>query len=60
MVLTIIELKKLIADEGKVLTNGTTFGKLITLGITDNESNWYEITEEEYAEILAEAESEEV
>lgn len=43
-------LRKLTASEGNVLTNGTAFGKSITLGITDDESNWYEITEEEYLE----------
>ena len=53
-----MELNKLTASKGKVLTNGSAFGKSITLGITDDESNWYEITEEEYAKISAESESE--
>lgn len=48
-------LRKLTASEGNLLTNGTAFGKSITLGITDDESNWYEITEEEYAKISAES-----
>lgn len=56
MVLTTVELKKLTADEGKVLTNGTVYGKVIHLGVNDSESNWYEITEEEYAKISAESE----
>lgn len=55
-----MELRKLIASEGKVLTNGSAFGKLITLGITDDESNWYEISEEEYRKTLEEREEESV
>lgn len=53
-----MELRKLIASEGKVLTNGSAFGKLITLGITDDESNWYEISEEEYQKNIEESEAE--
>lgn len=46
-----IELKKLQAEEGMVLTNGETYSSIsgsVYLGINDNASNWYEITEEEY------------
>ena len=38
---------KLIASIGMVLTNGEAFGTTIYLGINDDASNWYEITEEE-------------
>lgn len=51
------ELKQLTADEGMVLTNGEVYGKVIYLGINDTVENWYEITDERYAEILAEREA---
>lgn len=35
------------SDEGKMLTNGTAFGSIVTLGKNDSIDNWYEITEEE-------------
>lgn len=47
-----MELKVLTASEGMILTNGEAFGKIITLGINDSKSNWYEITEEEYQMIV--------
>ena len=47
-----IELKKLTASNGYVLTNGEAYGKEIYLGVNDKADNWHEITEEEYAEIL--------
>lgn len=37
----------LIADEGKVYTNGTVYGKTIDLGVNDNPLNWYQISENE-------------
>ena len=40
----------LIAKEGYVYTNGDTYAKTIRLGVNDSADNWYEITEEEYAE----------
>ena len=46
-------LRKLTASEGTVLTNGEAFGKVIHLGTNDSETNWYEITEEEYWEHTA-------
>lgn len=42
---------KLTASNGKVLTNGTEYGKEIYLADTENLDNWYEITEAEYEEI---------
>jgi hypothetical protein len=36
------------ADEGKVLTDGETFGTTVVLPETANQNEWYEITEEEY------------
>ena len=46
--------KILQAPEGRVLTNGTTFGKLIFLAEGADPSEYHEITEEEYERIQAE------
>lgn len=48
---------RLEAPEGKVLTDGVIYGKVIVFkeGI-DSADNYYEITEEEYQEILKEQE----
>lgn len=51
---TTIELTKLTASEGMVLTNGEAYGKEIYLGCNDSEDNWSEITEAEYEAYLAE------
>ena len=48
-----IELRKLTASEGFVLTNGEAYGKTVYLGKNDSDENWHEITEEEYAAIVA-------
>ena len=49
----------LIADEGKILTNGEVYGRVIALGNGDSADNYREITEEEYNEIMrAEVEAE--
>ena len=50
---TTIELIKLTATEGMVLTNGQAYGKEIYLGCNDKEENWHEITDAEYEAILA-------
>lgn len=44
--------KIIYADEGKVLTNGTVYGRQIILAHGDNGDAYYEITETEYEEIL--------
>lgn len=51
---TTIELIKLTATDGMVLTNGETYGKEIYLGCNDKPENWHEITEAEYEAHLAE------
>ena len=51
-----IQITKLTASEGHVLTNGEAYGKEIYLGKFDSAENWHEITDAEYAEILAEQE----
>lgn len=48
----------LYADNGKVLTNGTDFGKIIYLAESVSEYTYYEITEEEYEKILEKQEKE--
>lgn len=50
---------RLEAPEGKVLTDGVVYGKVIVFkeGI-DNPENYYEITEEEYNKIQEALESE--
>jgi hypothetical protein len=42
----------LYAEEGKILTNGINYGKQIHLAIGESEYLYYEITEQEYEEIL--------
>ena len=45
----------LYADEGKVLTNGEIYGSVIYLSEGEDESNYREITKEEYEKITGEA-----
>ena len=42
----------LYADEGKVLTNGEVYGKTIYLAEGQSEESFYEITNEEYENII--------
>lgn len=51
MITESIELIKLTASEGMVLTNGEAYGKEIYLGCNDSPDNWREITDAEYEEI---------
>ncbi len=44
------------ADEGKVLTDGTTYGKQIYLADGKNAESFREISENEYNELFGEAE----
>ena len=49
-------LKVLEASEGKVLTDGETYGKTIYLADGLDESAFYEITEAEYEALMPKAE----
>lgn len=49
---------QIIAADGMVLTNGYAYSKAPYLGINDSPDNWHEITDAEYAKILAEQEKE--
>lgn len=40
------------AEEGKVLTNGTVYGRTIYLAEGETADNYYEITNDEYNDIL--------
>lgn len=46
------ERKVLYAEEGRVLTDGQTYGKVIFLADGENCYNFYEILDEEYQELL--------
>ena len=56
MIETTIEIKKLTASDGQILTNGEAYGKEIYLGVTDKAENWHEITDAEYEAVRAESE----
>ena len=42
----------LYADEGKILTDGEIYGSTVYLSEGRNPSDFYEITEKEYSEVL--------
>ncbi len=50
----------LYADEGKVLTDGEIYGKIIHLAEDKDKDSFYEITEEKYNKIVEENEEEEI
>lgn len=55
MTVETIELKKLQANEGMVLTDGEAYssvGGKVYLGVLDSADRWYEISEAEYNEIM--------
>ena len=50
-------INKITADEGFWLTNGQgVYSKEVYLGKNDSPINWYEITEEQYEQIIKEQE----
>ena len=50
--------KVLYADKGKVLTDGTIYGTTISLAEDRSADDFYEISTEEYAAIMAQKEKE--
>lgn len=48
----------LYAEDGMVLTDGENYGRIVHLSVDADASRWYEITEAEYEQIIAETESE--
>ena len=55
-----IEIRKLLASDGFILTNGDAYGKEIYLGKFDKEENWREISDAEYESIKAAEEKAEI
>lgn len=53
-----MERKILEASAGMYLTNGTVYGKKIYLADGMSETEFYEVTEEEYEKIIEEAQKE--
>jgi hypothetical protein len=51
-----LERTMLIADEGKILTDGENYGKILILAQDRKADEYKEITEKEYEEILKEQE----
>lgn len=58
MIKEIIEVTKLTASDGMILTNGTNFARVAFIGTGDSPDNWHEITEAEYKALTAEPEIE--
>ena len=48
--ITYLNPQMLIADEGKMLTNGEVYTSVIYLGKDENMDNWYEINADEVPE----------
>lgn len=48
----------LTAENGMKLTNGSSFGSVVCLGVNDSEDNWHEITEAEAEKLMAEEDEE--
>ena len=48
--ITYLNPQMLIADEGKMLTNGETYTSVVYLGKDENADNWHEINADEVPE----------
>ena len=53
MIVSTVQLRKLVADDGMTLTDGDSYGKTIYLGVNDSPENWHEITDAEAQEVQA-------
>lgn len=51
-----MERQILIANKGMVLTDGEIYGKKIYLSVGESANKFYEITDEQYWELMAESE----
>lgn len=58
MMKTKIEITKLTASDGHILTNGEVYGEDVYLGVNDSAENWHEITLSEYDAIVSALDSE--
>lgn len=61
MIISTIEIQKITASKGMVLTNGEAYSSVggdIYLGVNDSADNWHEITEDEYNAIIEKEQSE--
>ena len=56
MIETTIEIRELIASDGKVLTDGTTYAKVVYLAPSEDEGKWHEIDESEVPQSKDESE----
>ena len=52
MIHSTVTINKITAEEGMILTNGKVYLKEVCLTKNSNASDWVEITEAEYQEIL--------
>ena len=50
---------RLIAADGMILTNGSTYGREVYLGNGDSPDNWWEIPTEEYEKKMEEQNNDE-
>lgn len=50
----------LLADEGMILTDNSSFGTTVRLGKEDDGATWYEITEEEYIRLTEASNNQEI
>ena len=51
-----ITITKITADKGKILTNGTVYGREIYLGASQSADSYFEISEAEYETIISSTE----
>ncbi|MGN0601345.1 MAG: hypothetical protein ACI4I7_01400 [Oscillospiraceae bacterium] len=56
--ITYLNPRILIADEGKVLTNGSTYSPVVYLGAEESTDNWQEIDEADVPKVEEESEVE--
>ena len=55
---TTIEITKITASDGMMLTNGKVYSDEVYLGVNDSPDNWHEIPLAEYEALMTEQENE--